>query len=262
MNVREDLRQLDAACLRDVVESPRDDTALLVYADWLMDQPDVGSQARGEYLRLSWLHERCADRRERKDLHWRTQALWWNHVESWLGPLYEAVDHLIYVRGRLCIDVSEPAFCRLTPAEIAACPAWDWVTDLQVRKGSLDLLLHLGEAARPPLLASVDIGRKTLEDGELDYLLGEGFWKGVPELDLSMNGIGPPDVGSLAVWPGLAGVRKLNLDGCPVGYGGALALSRSPYLDAIEALTVNPAYLDAESQQELRGRFGSRLRWA
>src|SRR5262245_26878967 len=113
MNVREDMRQLDAAFLRDVVEHPRDDTALLIYADWLMDQPDAASQTRGEYLRLGWLLERCADRKERRDLHWQMQALWWNNVEGWLGPLYAVVDHLIYVRGRLCIDVSQPAFCRL-----------------------------------------------------------------------------------------------------------------------------------------------------
>jgi uncharacterized protein (TIGR02996 family) len=261
MSAREEQQEMERAFLADVVQHPRDDSALLIYADWLMDQPDLAAQTRGEYLRLTWLMERAADGAERKDLHWRTQALWWNHVESWLGPLYDAVDHFIYVRGRLCVEVSEEGFCRLSPDELADCPAWDWVTDLTVRKGGLGLLLHLGEAPRPPLLASVDVGRGSLEYGELEYLLGAGFWKGVAELDLRKNGIAPSDAAALAHWPGLAGVRRLDLEGCWIGEDGALSLSRSPYLDAIERLILTVWSLDGDSRLLLQERFGDRLLW-
>lgn len=260
MTAHEESRQLDAVFLRDVVGDPHDDATLLIYADWLMDQPDEPSRTRGEYLRLMWLMERSANRRERRDLHWRAQTLWWTNVESWLGPLYDAVDHFLYERGRLCVEVSEATFMRFSPAELAPCPAWDWVTDVVVRKGGLDLLLHLGESPRPPLLHAVDIGRKALEEGELEYLLAAGFWKGVPELSLRGNAIAASDAVALARWPGLLGVRRLDLDDCPIGPEGGLALSQSAYLDGLEQLTLNLAYLDGYSRAELRIKFGQVLR--
>jgi uncharacterized protein (TIGR02996 family) len=259
MTAHEESRQLDAIFLRDVVGNPKDDTTLLIYADWLMDQPDEPSRTRGEYLRLTWLMERTAGRRERRDLHWRAQTLWWTNVESWLGPLYDAVDHFLYERGRLCVEVSEATFLRLSLAELAACPAWDWVTDVGVRKGGLDLLLHLGESPRPPLLQSVDFGPTSLEEGELVYLLEQGFWKGVAELDLNRNRIGPSDVTALAYWPGVVGVKRLNLQECDIGDEGGLSLARSPYLSEVERLMINAVYVDHDTLYLLMQRFGERL---
>lgn len=259
MTTQEESRQIDAVFLRDVVGNPKDDTTLLIYADWLMDQPDEPSRTRGEYLRLTWLMERAPTRRERRDLHWRAQTLWWTNVESWLGPLYDAVDHFLYERGRLCVEVSQATFPRLSPADVAACPAWDWVTDVVVRKGSLDLLLHLGESPRPPLLHGVDVGRRVLEEGELEYLLEQGFWKGVPELDLHHNRLGASDVTALAYWPGVVGVKRLNLEGCPIGDEGGLSLARSPYLAEVERLLIDAVYVDHDSLHLLMQRFGDRL---
>jgi uncharacterized protein (TIGR02996 family) len=259
MTTHEESRQLDGVFLRDVVGNPKDDAALLIYADWLMDQPDEPSRTRGEYLRLTWLMERAANRRERRDLHWRAQTLWWTTVESWLGPLYEAVDHFLYERGRLCVEVSEPTFRRLSPDGLARCPAWDWVTDVVVRKGGLDLLLHLGESPKPPLLQSVDVGRGALEEGELDYLLEQGFWKGVAELDLRANRVATSDVTALAYWSGLLGVKRLDLKGCFLLDEGALSLARSPYLSGVERLSMSVLSCDPQTRTFLRERFGDRL---
>jgi uncharacterized protein (TIGR02996 family) len=257
----EESRQLDAVFLRDVVGHPKDDATLLIYADWLMDQPDEPSRTRGEYLRLCWLQERAPSRRERHDLHWKAQALWWTNVESWLGPLYDAVDHFLYERGRLCVEVSEWAFTRLPPAALAACPAWDWVTDVVVRKGGLDLLLHLGESPRPPLLHAVDFGRGTLDAGELEYLLEQGFWKAVPELTLRRNRLAGSDVTALAYWPGVTGVKRLDLEDCDVGEEGGLSLARSPFLAGVEMLSLSTSYLmGSETRFLLTERFGKRLR--
>ena len=262
MNGSQDRRDLDAAFLREVVGAPHDDTPLLIYADWLMDQPDAASQTRGEYLRLSSLLARTNDRGLARDLRWRTQELWWGHADAWLGPVYDAVDHFIYERGRLCVEVSEGPFCRLSPEELACVPAWDWVTDVVVRKGGLDLLLHLGRSPRPPLLEGVDVGRGSLEEGELEYLLEEGFWAGVPELELQLNPLGDSGAAGLAYWPGLAGVRLLDLTGCGIGRAGLLSLAQSPYLDAVEKLRLTAPAYESEGWRLLNQRFGRRVRWS
>jgi hypothetical protein len=227
-----------------------------------MDQPDVAAQTRGEYLRLTWLLERTDDRRQRRDLHWWTQQLWWSHVEKWLGLLYGVVDHFIYERGRLCVEITQEAFCRLRPVDLANVPAWDWVTDIIVRKGGLDLLLHLGRSPRPPLLAAVDVGRGSLEEGEIEYLLEEGFWPDVPELNLHKNSLGDGGATALAYWPGLEGVSRLDLRACGVGAEGLLSLARSPYLDRMERMFLTLPTRLTESARLLNDRLGVRLGWS
>jgi uncharacterized protein (TIGR02996 family) len=260
VSIPEEVRQLDAVFFQDVVANPADDTPLLIYADWLSDQPDLASQTRGEYLRLVTLAGRTRDQHEKRDLAWQAREMWWAHVESWLGPLYDLVDHFIYERGRLCLEISQYFSLGSSPEAIAQMPAWDWVTDIVIRKGNLDVLMHLGQTVRPPQLVSVDIGRNTLEEGELEYLLEAGFWPHIHELGMSQNRLGDAGASELSCWSGLAGIRKLDLELCGIGPHGAESLVGSPYLSGIERLTLSVGYLDAESCRRLRERFRKRVR--
>jgi uncharacterized protein (TIGR02996 family) len=67
---------------------------------------------------------------------------------------------------------------------------------------------------------------------------------------------------ALAGWPGLEGVRRLNLRANEIGAAGARALARSPYLNNVAELhlDLNPLTKDAAAVGALRDRFGDALR--
>src|SRR4051812_8327901 len=99
---------LEPEFLREIAHDPDDETAVLVYADWLSEQPDPARASRGEFLRLESILKRGKPgAAARSDLEWQARQLWWDHVEEWLGPLYHAVDHFRYERGLLTVETSE-----------------------------------------------------------------------------------------------------------------------------------------------------------
>ena len=69
------LDQYERALLGEVVENPRDELTLSVYADWLLDHPDPAAQTRGEYIKLELAQAKASDLGERKDLHWQAYDL-------------------------------------------------------------------------------------------------------------------------------------------------------------------------------------------
>jgi uncharacterized protein (TIGR02996 family) len=266
------LDQYERALLGEVVENPRDELTLSVYADWLLDQPDRATQTRGEYIKLELAQGKTADPVERKDLHWQAYDLWWNHGENWLGPLYDAVDHFLYERGRLCIEISEETFMDRPAEEIEDAPAWELVTDIVFRSCGLELLRFLRRLPRPPMLTELDIPAGAIDGGEVGELLASGLWDDLESLRLDGLWMGDEGASALADWPGLASLRRLYLDGGSIGPHGATLLARSPWLERIEVLSlrrnsISRDYQDRDDRRAmaspadlLRKRFGRRVK--
>jgi len=264
------LDNYERALLGEVVEHPHDEMALHVYADWLLDQDDLAARTRGEHIKIELQLAHTFNRDEIKELRWQAHDLWWNHGESWLGRLYDAVDHFIYDRARLVLEISEATFTRMDPEEIQAAPAWERVTDLIFRDCSVELLRFLAALPRPPFLVELNVPPRSLEMGDLDVVLAEGFWNGLEGLFLRDNALGDDGIRALAEWQGTASLRRLDLENTLIGPAGAEALWRAPGLEQIKKLSVKRNRLDPWYQIEdvplpserLLERFGQRVKFA
>jgi uncharacterized protein (TIGR02996 family) len=73
--------------MHEIVSRPDDDTPRRVLADWLMDQPDAGSQARGEFIQVQCRLARLAcDDPLRDELEARERQLWPEYPQRWARP--------------------------------------------------------------------------------------------------------------------------------------------------------------------------------
>jgi uncharacterized protein (TIGR02996 family) len=244
---------MEAAFLREIAHNPNDETAILIYADWLCEQDDLDLASRGEFLRLQSILQRGRPGAARADLEWQARDLWWKNVERWLGPVYDAVDHIHYERGFLAVEVSAGTLNAADLDELQAAPAWDWVRHLGVRKGGLDTLAMLSEMTAPAFLLSVAVSRKTVEDVEEDLplLLGMPILHGLCELDLSENALGDDGCAQLAAWREAASLRKLNLRQTQTGCAGVRHLCRSPFLTGLEDLDLSANFISHDGGEEL-----------
>lgn len=236
-----DVHHLEAAFLHEIAHNPNDETAVLVYADWLSEQDDLASVSRGEFLRLESILKRGKPGPARADLEWQARQLWWDYVEQWLGPLYHAVDHFRYERGLLTVEVSDSTLNQTDLDELAAAPAWNWVRHLGVRKGGLETLALLSEMPAPAFLVSVAVGRKTVEDAEdeLPLVLGMPILQGLKELDLSENAIADEGCLQLGAWRPAESLRKLTLKQAQLTCAGVFHLAESPHLSGLEELDLS-----------------------
>jgi uncharacterized protein (TIGR02996 family) len=254
MTVLDHLREMEATFLREIEHDPHDETAVLVYSDWLTDQDDPALVSRGEFLRLESILKRGRPGAQRSDLEWQARQLWWDHVEDWLGPLYHAVDHFLYERGLLSIEVSAPGLAEMDPEELAAIPAWDWVRHIGVRKGGLTTLELLSERPRPVFLVSIDVGRRTIHeepDLELSLVLGLPIVGGLKELDLSENVLNDAACSELAHWQDAGSIRKLSLRKSRIDDDGLRTLLASPFLGGLEELDLSYNLLSDVGAREL-----------
>jgi uncharacterized protein (TIGR02996 family) len=249
---------LEATFLHEIAHNPNDETAVLIYADWLCEQDDPAQVSRGELLRLQSILTRGRPGEARSDLEWQARQLWWDNMERWLGPLYGAADHVSYDRCFLTVEVSEPTLAAIDPDELTAAPAWDWVRHLRVRKGGLDTLALLSEMRPPAFLMSVGIGNKTIDDPEeqLPVLLGMPILQGLKELDLSENAIGDAGCEQLAAWQPAESLRKLSLTRAQVTCAGVIQLVASPYLGALEELDLSSNLIQDDGGKALARTSG------
>src|ERR1051325_9635906 len=72
----------EAALLRTIRDTPDDDTARLVYADFIEEE---GDPDRAEFIRVQIAVTRTADDPRRRDLEDREYELLAAHEEHWLG---------------------------------------------------------------------------------------------------------------------------------------------------------------------------------
>src|SRR5436309_3487752 len=106
--------------------NPADDAPRLVLADWLEENGDEADRARAEFIRIQCelARSRVAGR---SDLEWRERSLWWQHVETWLGPVYDASSGFRFHRGLAAIDLDGDRLENVDLDALFTSPAWAWV---------------------------------------------------------------------------------------------------------------------------------------
>jgi uncharacterized protein (TIGR02996 family) len=195
------------ALLKEAKERPRDDTPLLVLADWLEEQPAEADRARGQYVRAACEWSRREDLRH--DPLWEEmKSLENRHGAEWLGPLDQNGVKWAFRRGLLHLEVETTRLGWLRSPSWAGTEAWAWVEALKLTKLSSPAVRQL---AGSPLLGS-------LTDLDLDCAApAEG-----------------EDVAALAASPGLADIQILQVR--HMRQGGVVALLPSPHLRNLRRL--------------------------
>ena len=223
---------------------PDDDAPRLVLADWLEETGDEADRARGEFIRIQ-----CQLARPkvagRADLEWRERSLWWQHVEAWLGPVYDASSSFRFHRGLAAIDLDGDRLPNEDWQALFASPSWAWVERLNLsnaRPGMLKQFLHspaasrlrcldmeggeelwrndlgLAECGQLELLNELRIRHTGLDEAGVGMLAGCPSLTGLTVLDLGHNLLHGPGLEALAHAPGLAGLHSLELIHNPLGY--------------------------------------------
>jgi uncharacterized protein (TIGR02996 family) len=253
---------LDAICAQ-----PDDDTARLVFADWLTEngQPD-----RGEFIRVEIELARTppgtdSDERRRRVLFDRRTELLKQHQTTWLAPFTPFAKDSAFERGFVQeLEVSAHTFLQnaeqwfaltpLTRVKITSCHVWDRPAGTRVRSAaSLFASPHLSR------LAKLDLESLQITDTDLAELSPQpGPWR-LRELVLAWNSIGSTGAALLANLPQLGGLEDLDLRGNGITDTGARAVAKSPYLSRLKELRISRNAIREPTWRTLEDRFGDAL---
>jgi uncharacterized protein (TIGR02996 family) len=253
---------LDAIC-----DQPDDDTARLVYADWLTEN---GQPNRGEFIRVEIELARTPpttenDERRRRVLLERRADLLKRYKSVWLAPFLPFAKESSFDRGFIRQVIVPPntflqeaekwfALTPLTQVKFTSCHAWDagtasytwWVDPLFAsphlsRLEALDLeTLELGAAAVERLAEHPDLSR-------------------LRELALAWNAVRSAGATVLANMSQLRNLEALDLRNNGITDTGARALAQSKYLTKLTELRMSRNPIRDRSWSALEDRFGSAL---
>jgi uncharacterized protein (TIGR02996 family) len=227
-----DAREQLAVFLRDVKDTPDDDTPRLVLADWLQDQGDP----RGELIALSLQRSRIPEDDPRHNELWvRERRLLREHAFEWLGGLIDAVSNWTFRKGLLHIEARAERLLTEGVESLAEGGAFAWVESLRLTEVSARSVRQLG---RSPILHSVCC------------------------LDLSENLLGDRELLLLVQSDRLLALRQLALRRNHFGEWGALALARCPHLANVRRLDVRENWLTLQAIGSLQERFGEGVLFA
>jgi uncharacterized protein (TIGR02996 family) len=253
--------------LNAICAQPEDDTARLVFADWLAEN---GDPDRGEFIRCDVELARTPpgsdnDERRRRVLLERRDALFKKHKAAWLAPFSPFATAGSFVRGFVqSLEVQASTFLQhaekwfaitpLTKVTFTACRVWDPVTStylwwteqlfaspLLSRLRTIDLeSLHLNAMALAPFTAHPDLSR-------------------LRELLLASNDIHSEGAIMLARMPQLKGLEALDLRGNGITDTGARAIARSEHLAQLRELRISHNSIRARAWDLLKDKFGDAL---
>lgn len=190
------------ALLRRIEDSPDDDEARLVWADWLLEAGDP----RGEFVVLQ---VRAARGEATPAQRRRERALFRDHRAQWLGVLDQALEKARFERG--CLHSAQLAPNAAAPDEVWAEALADrrlrTLRALSAGRGSAQRLVELATSSQVRWLESLEVpgGRA------LDALLAGAPLATVTRLDLACvperrqlerlaQGAGFPALRALEVW--------------------------------------------------------------
>jgi uncharacterized protein (TIGR02996 family) len=221
------------ALLAAICARPDDTAARLVFADYLLEQPEPAKRDRGEFILTQCrLAAGGLTGDERYDLQVRERALLVQHRDEWLAPLAGRVEKVAFSRGfpdrvsmtpdQLEYDLAEVVQC--TPVArlkfVSSAPMLDIVAEV-------DALRHV---------VCIDLSRETIPPEIFRQFIASPHLTRLTSLNLSDNPIGDDGADALAAWPGLHHLTHLSLAGTnlsPAGVSrllGVLTASRVPQL--------------------------------
>lgn len=251
---------LDAIC-----EQPDDDTARLVFADWLTEN---GNADRGEFIRVQVELARTPpnteeDERRRRVLLERHDALLKQHKTAWLAPFSPWGKESSFVRGFVqSLDVSANDFLQnaerwsaitpLTRVRFLDCGVWDsglliWVAE------------PLFSSAYLSRLVAITIEQQGLTSGNLEPLTTHPDLSRLRELAFAWNSLGNDGAELLANMPQLTTLESLDLCGNGITDSGARSLAQSAYLGSIKELRLSRNPIHDRAWAALEDRFGYAL---
>jgi uncharacterized protein (TIGR02996 family) len=251
---------LDAICAQ-----PDDDTARLVFADWLEEN---GDPDRAEFIRveIELFHtppNTEDDERRRRVLLDRKAGLLKRRIKEWLAPFSPWAKESSFERGFVqSLNVSANAFLQsagqwyeltpLTRVRFTNCSVWDH--GLMVwRAETLFGSPHLSR------LASMTIEQQGLTAGNLEPLASHPDLSRLRELVLTQNNLTSDGAILLAAMPQLAGLESLDLCGNNINDAGARALAESEHLHRLKELRLSRNPIHDGAWSALAERFGYAL---
>jgi uncharacterized protein (TIGR02996 family) len=200
--------QLEEPFLEAIRAEPDDDTARLIFADWLEERSDP----RAEFIRVQ-CELACTGEEgpHIAELRKRERTLLSLHETRWLGPFRRRATSWQFRRGFIeKITIDARTFLN------DAARLFRWAPLREV--GFQEAFEHRSELAASPFLAKLTT------------------------VDLSWNRIGNEGADSLAQSPYVGGLTKLHLDTCGIEDVGAQRLAASPYLGRLTMLSFQNAF--------------------
>ena len=223
----------EKALLAAIREHPHEDTARLVFADWLQEQGGAVNAARAEFIRAQCELARLdASDPRREELAARAEALRKKHSGKWKGKVGSFVRQAKYERGfpyperqvRVCRFATIPA------AEWDEAPLW-----------GVSLVQHSHKAFAPILDSPhlLRVGRLVVETGDWRdrqmqpddavRLVRSPYVRNLTHLDFSYNRVGPAPFVALAEAPPLPHLVSLRAVNCVHDGAGLSELIGSNY---------------------------------
>jgi uncharacterized protein (TIGR02996 family) len=254
---------LDAICAQ-----PDDDTARLVYADWLADNGDAD---RGEFIRVEVELARTPrltdeDERRRRVLIGRRDELLKKHKTAWLGPFLPYAKENSFARGFVqSLDVPASVFLQHAEGWFALTPltrvkiiingrVWDPIT--------ASFTWWAESLFTSPLLArleALDLENAHLTADNFAHLARQPDLPRLRELNLEGNDLRNEGAIALAGMPQLRGLRSLNLKSNSLTDLGARAIARSEHLAQLSELWISRNSIREPTWDALHARFGAAL---
>jgi uncharacterized protein (TIGR02996 family) len=210
----------EIAFLQTIRESPFEDTARLVYADWLEEhyQPE-----RAEFIRLQCVLAELPDRDPKREaLETRERRLWQRFSGQWRSKLPAGLRRFPFHRGFVQpreVELTGQELLSLPKAYLDAAPQWN-------------VKLFLG--ANDPLEAGELLSRLT-------------------GLSLHIQGVDPTGLEEWLGSPHLKNVRSLNIEGHPFGISHVWAISSSSALRGLQRFGITCNHIGAEGAELIAG---------
>ncbi len=205
---------------------PDDPTNFLVLGDWLMDQDDPATRARGELVHLQCGPEDGPDRGRIDQLLREHAATWRRGLEGY---------RVTFLRGLVSVEIHGddlPALGDELP------PGWDWVSEVSLSLGTFTAPGVRRLASWPGLSRIGALGMDRCGCTDRDAALFPEFpdMPALRRVSLYDNDIRAAGARALAESPCLDRVRVLNLGRNVVGTEGARALAGAMYLRGLEQI--------------------------
>lgn len=255
------------AFLHTIRDHPADDTARLVFADWLTEN---GDPDRGEFIRVQCELARTspheeADERRRRVLFSQQDELLKRHRQTWLAPFLPYAREASFDRGFItALHVPIDAFLAHGERWLGIAP----ITRVRFQIYELwngeinDYISRTPDLFASPLLSKlevIDLADNGLIAADIEVLARHPDLGRLKELDLAANDIRSEGAIALAGMPQLAGLEVLDLMGNNIGDTGGRAIAQSPYLGRLKVLQISKNPIRDRTWKLLQERFGIAL---
>jgi uncharacterized protein (TIGR02996 family) len=253
---------LDAIC-----EQPHDDTARLVYADWLTEQD---RSDRAEFIRFEIELARTppdtdrAERRRRVLLERRAELLK-RHKAVWLAPFSPFAKESDFERGFVrSMTVPPNTFLHDAEKWLALAPlTWVKFTSCSVLDADTASytwwIKPLFESPHLSRLETIDLATHPLTAENVEWLASHPDLSRLRELLLTWSAIRNEGAAVLAKMPQLRHLESLDLRYNSISDTGARAIAESEYLGGLKELRISGNSIRKRAWEALEDRFGDAL---